>query len=367
MPFNILTLDQARANIRDHIAAKLHSGPMVPNSVARILADGNAGLAFLTFLYLQWLSLQLLPDKAEDVWLNRFANIWLIAPRKPPFYAVGSVLVSGIAGSIIPLGQQFISGSGGAGPAFGATAQTTIGAAPTVVPIVALPGSEGTQGNLAAGTVLGLLPFIPNVAGTATVISLYGGAAAESDDELRARVLLRIQQPPMGGDSEDYVQWALNVPGVTRAWTSPLEMGVGTVTLRFMMDDLRAANSGFPTTTDVAAVQAYIDSVRPVTVIDVYVVAPVPFPVNFTLKGLTTLNSSTMANVNTAVSAMLASVAAPASSRNGLPIPPTTIYAAWINQAVLSADGVDHFDLIMDDLVPPNNSSLAVLGSIVLE
>ena len=81
---------------------------------------------------------------------------------------------------------------------------------------------------------------------------LDGGTDEETDEELRARVLRRIRQPPMGGDAYDYVAWALAVPGVTRAWCSPLEMGIGTVTVRFMMDDLRADNDGFPIADDIA-------------------------------------------------------------------------------------------------------------------
>jgi uncharacterized phage protein gp47/JayE len=72
------------------------------------------------------------------------------------------------------------------------------------------------------------------------VVQLTGGTDQETDDELRLRVLTRIRQPPMGGDADDYVAWALAVPGVTRAWCSPLEMGIGTVTVRVMCDDLRA-------------------------------------------------------------------------------------------------------------------------------
>ena len=41
---------------------------------------------------------------------------------------------------------------------------------------------------------------------------------------------------PMG-DNDDYVAWATEVPGVTRAWCSPNGMGAGTVVVRFVRDD----------------------------------------------------------------------------------------------------------------------------------
>lgn len=339
---------------------------MVPNSVARVLADSNSGLAFLTLSYLQWLSDQILPDTAESTFLDRFANIWLRDPRKPPFYAVGTVSVTATSGAIIPLGQQFVSGGGTGGPVFAATAQVTIGASPCNIPIVAISPYSGVIGNLDPGTVLALSPSVQNISGAANVISLTGGAEQETDDELRVRVLLRIQEPPCGGDATDFVEWTLAVPGITRAWVSPLELGVGTVTVRAMADDLRASTGGFLLPSDVAAIQAYLNTVRPVTVIDTYVSACTPWPINFTLSNLNATDSGTLANIAASVSAMLKSVSAPASVLNGLPVPPVTIYSSWINQAVLEAAGVTHFDLVMQDAVPPSPSSLAMLGTITL-
>ena len=92
----------------------------------------------------------------------------------------------------------------------------------------------------------------------ATVIHLTGGTDTETDEQLRARILHRIQNPPMGGAAADYVAWALAVPGVTRAWAAP-EQGVGTITVRFLMDDLRADNDGWPEPDDIQAVADYID------------------------------------------------------------------------------------------------------------
>ena len=57
----------------------------------------------------------------------------------------------------------------------------------------------------------------------------------------------------MGGAQADYVTWALAVPGVTRAWAAS-EQGAGTITVRFLMDDLRADDDGWPTPADVQTV-----------------------------------------------------------------------------------------------------------------
>jgi hypothetical protein len=58
------------------------------------------------------------------------------------------------------------------------------------------------------------------------------------------------------------------------------------MTVRFMMDDLRASNGGFPLPADADTVKTYLDTVRPVTVKDLFVEPPIPFPVNVRIAWL---------------------------------------------------------------------------------
>ena len=160
-------------------------------------------------------------------------------------------------------------------------ADTAIATTPTPVQVRAL--QAGSASSLEAGLPLSLTAAVPGLNGTsATVVSLTGGADHETIDELRARVLARIQMPPMGGDADDYVAWAKAVAGVTRAWCAPNEMGPGTVTLRIMYDDLRATadplTDVLPTAADLAAVRAHLALVRPVPVRALGVCAPPPPP-----------------------------------------------------------------------------------------
>src|SRR5580704_11231798 len=102
MPWNTPTLAQTRQQNRNYVTGQI-GAPLIPNSNARILADGNAGLASMNFQYLGWLAKQLLPDTAEDEFLDRFAAIWLTNAdgtkgRKAATYASGSVTLTGIQG-----------------------------------------------------------------------------------------------------------------------------------------------------------------------------------------------------------------------------------------------------------------------------
>lgn len=346
MPWQTPSLEQVRSENRDVITARLHSGAMVPNSALRVLADANAGLAYLVLLYIDWLSKQLLPDTAETEWLDRQANIW-VGGRKAATHASGSADFTGTMGFLVAAGTLLTAKN----LTYQVTENIIIGATATRGGVMSI--DSGAASNLDSGTTLTLAVPVSDIDSSAVVVVMTGGTDAETDDELRARVLLRIRTPPMGGDADDYVQWALQVPGVTRAWSYPQEMGIGTMTLRFMCDDLRADNNGFPNGDDVAAVAAYLDGVRPVTVKDFFVEAPIPFSLTFTLNNIVPDSDSVRAEIEQHVKAMLKERA----------IPGGTIYTSWVSEAISQAS-VDHFDLVFDDTVMPGNGYLAVLDSI---
>src|SRR5262249_37171309 len=156
----------------------------------------------------------------------------------------------------------------------------------------------------------------------------------------------RIRQPPMGGDGDDYVQWAMAIPSVTRAWAAPREMGMGTVTVRVMLDALRADNNGLPTQDDLNVIKGYLDQKRPVAVRDFFVMAPVLEPIDF---GLTlTFDSVALRNqVATSVAEMIHEKAQPAHCVDGELVLGTTIKAAWVSEAINRV--TEDFILDMDD------------------
>ncbi|CAM5772022.1 hypothetical protein LMIY3S_03704 [Labrys miyagiensis] len=358
MTWTTPTIETLRQQGRDYVTAATGVGAVIPNSPMRVITDANSGMASLVMQYIDWLSRQLLPDTAESEWLVRQANIWLKRGRKQATYSSGEAAFTGTVGFPVPAGTPLTAGN----ILFETAEGITLGTGPTNAPIVAQVG--GASGNLDPGSTLSLAEAIPGVTGTATVVSLAGGVDAESDDELRIRVLDRIQQPPMGGDANDYVAWAMSVPGVTRAWCAPNEQGVGTVTLRFMMDDLRATTDGFPLDEDIATVQAYLDTVRPVTVRDLFIFGPVVTSIDVPIQNLYPDTTAIRAAIEANLKAMITDRAAPAYSLNGVAQPAQTIYAAWISDAILNAPGVESFDLDMPDQVMPGPGYMALLGTV---
>jgi uncharacterized phage protein gp47/JayE len=147
---------------------------------------------------------------------------------------------------------------------------------PTVVAVEA-----GAAGDASAGTPLFLLSPVAGVQSTGSAATaIDGGIDVETDPQLLSRLLKRIRQPPHGGAESDYELWALEVPGVTRVWVYPLQMGAGTVTVLFVCD---GETNIIPNPTKVAEVQAYINARCPVTA-EVFVAAPIADPLNMTVK-----------------------------------------------------------------------------------
>src|SRR5215831_10507371 len=214
MPWTTPALRTVREMVRNDVTAALSGAVLIANSVARVMSDAMAGLAHLVLRYIDWLSLQLLPDTAESEWMDRHGNIWLVnadgtTGRKVATYAQGEVVATGIEGFVVPAGTQLSI----LGVIYETTADITMGSAPTNVPARAL--TAGSIGNADSGTSVDFISPISGIDAQATVVEMTGGADTETDDQLRARVLFRIRNPPMGGSAADYIEWALSVPGVT--------------------------------------------------------------------------------------------------------------------------------------------------------
>jgi uncharacterized phage protein gp47/JayE len=369
MPWVTPTLEQLRSMNRSNVQAQLRSGPMIPNSVLRVMADSNAGLAYLVLLYINWLALQLMPDTAEEAYLDRFGNIWKPGGqgRKTATFATGVIQFTGLGSITMPAGSIMTGANDvttGVAINFVTATPTLIGVSATNVSITAItPGATG----LVIGSQLQLQTGISGINGTGAISAITDGIEQETDDELRARVLDRIQEPPVGGDAEDFVAWAKATPGVnvTRAWCSPLEMGIGTVTVRFMTDDLINNIVGFPTAASITSVTNYIDSVRPVAIKDRWVFAPIPEPISFSISNLTPDSVAIRNGIAASVALMLYNEAAPAHAINGVEQPATTIYASMVSDAIMSVSGVVSFTLGMTDHKMPNQACLAILGTIV--
>lgn len=290
---------------------------------------------------------QIFPSTSDTENLDRHASFWLSVPRNPATYATGFVVFSGVAGRTIEEGTRLIRADG---IEYEVTASGVFSAATLTLAIEA--AVAGQSGNADAGTTLLLSQPLDSVSSNAVVASggISGGADAESNESVNDRISSRVKNPPHGGADEDYKTWAREVPGVTRAWVYPKELGAGTVTVRFVRDD--DANI-IPDSTEVAAVQAYIDSKAPVTAV-VTVVAPVAAPLDFNIQ----LTPDTLA-VRTAVIAELTDLITRES------IPAGTLLISHIREAIsLAAGETNHVLISPTSDVTRSTGLMTIMGNV---
>lgn len=321
------TLAQIIERVRTDVLTRLSTDDVLRRSDAEVYARVIGAVTHGLYGFIDWLSNQLIYDTAEREYLERWASIWGIS-REAAAAATGSVTFTKQAGAVIPAGAllQALDGVQYVTTADATESSPTSAAAPVaaVVPAAA--------GNRAMGQTLTLVSPIAGVQPGALAAALVGGADEESDESLRASLLRRIQQPPQGGAADDYVTWALEVPGVTRAWVYPGELGVGTVVVRFVRDN---DVSPIPDSGEVAAVQAYIDARRPVTA-QVTVVAPVAVPLNFSISGLVPDTPTVRAAVEAELADLLLRTAQPGG----------TILLSHIRAAISAAAGESDYTLV---------------------
>ena len=127
--------------------------------------------------------------------------------------------------------------------------------------------SVGTSGNAGAETITVMTRAPEGVSGVLNPKAFTGGSGAETDEELRARVLDSFIRLPNGANAAFYELRALSHAGVEAAVVIPRMNGIGTVGV------VIAAPEGVPSEALLQQVQDDLDAVREIAV-DVTVLAP---------------------------------------------------------------------------------------------
>lgn len=349
---------------------------LLQKAVLRVLATATAGMSYEHYGYLDWIALQAVPWTATNEFLDGWANLKGVF-REDATATQGTVTFSDSGAEDVPEGWNVVRGDGAI---FVATATATpSGGSVTVVVQAAVAGSDG---NFDANTAFTLQDPISGILAASTASAqTVPGTDTELDESLRTRMLAAYAAPPQGGDRQDYIEWALAVPGVTRAWVAPNAGGAGSVTVYVMLDEAEAAFNGFPqgsngvaanetraaaATGDQLTVANAIFDEQPVTAL-VYVNAPAAQPVNFSVGDLGAYNTTEMqAAIAQALAGMFLQYAnvggsvVPETGAAWPAIPPSAWYAAL--QAI---PGLPQFEVTMPAApISPNAGSLFTVGTI---
>lgn len=256
-------------------SADLEGGSNLRRSDAAVLSRVHPAAVYGLYQYLAWQSRQLFYDTADEEALLRHGASRGV-PRKQPTFAEGWAMFQGQAGRQLLSGVRLDIGGVLYDVVEGVSFQTTTARA--LVRAV----DVGAQGNQAAGAALQLVSPVLGVQSDAVVDAggITGGADLEPLEDYRDRVGERFKNVPHGGAPDDYVRWAKEQPGVTRAWCRRRWVGPGTVAV-FVVND--AATPITPGDADLDRIKAAIELDRPVTA-ELGVLAPTLVPVVYQLS-----------------------------------------------------------------------------------
>jgi uncharacterized phage protein gp47/JayE len=358
MPFQRPTLTQLKAQAAADIATAVPGADaLLRFSNFGILGKILAALVNGLYGYLDWIAQQAVPFTATDpTYVQGWAalkNIFIKPAVAAGVAAPLTVRFSGANGTPLPNLWPLVRSDG--------VAYTVTGAGVVAMDAVTVPAAcnvAGSSGTVLVGQTISLATQIAGINSTGVVVTAgSAGADVETDAALRERMLQAYQNPPQGGDAADYVTWALDVPGVTRAWTVPLEGGPGTVTVYFMMDVAEAAFAGFPqgtsgvatnetraapATGDQLAVANAVYPRRPVTAL-VTAKAPGQNTIALTINGLAGAGAALQAAVAATITGVLMTLGAPGGAVDGQGAAIGPVDMSYIQAAIGAVAGTAGF------------------------
>jgi len=281
--FSVPTLQAIIARIKGDFRAALGVDPQQA-TIEYALTRAEAGQSKGQYAYGTYIKDQGFPDRADAEHFWRWAAIWGVYQQAPAPWR-GLYEFSGASGVTIPAGTEL---SRADGQLYVTSAAVTLedvsafGSFTGSVEIAAKLGYEGTLANCDDGQPLTLSTPIATVDSEGFVLSTsVDGSDVESQADALTRLLGVIQKTASGGGPGDYVAWAREVPGVTRAWEQAL--GAGQVSVTFVRDGDGTGAAILPDPGEIADVQAHVQSKAPVTVI-VTVPAITALIVNFVMS-----------------------------------------------------------------------------------
>jgi uncharacterized phage protein gp47/JayE len=353
------TNDILSANITDNAGNTITS--LLTKSVLRVLALVTAGFAYLHFGFIAWIAKQATPFTATDEYLAAWMGLKGVT-RKEASAATGTMQFP----ATVSLPANTLINRNSDGSQYQSVGTTSVSGGNVTPNVVALV--EGSAGTINPGDPVAIATPIAGITSAGVCISsTQPGQDQELDPSLRARGLAVYAAPPQGGSATDYVNWALALPAVTRAWplsnynaiTSTNTNGV--VSVLFMEDVAEAAFGGLPqgtngcstsetrntggsgsyplATGDQLAVANAIQPLKPVTSLTL-ACAPTANSINFTLSQLIPNTTPILDGAKAALQQMMTLVGTPGGTLRPDGNPGGELYESDWNAALDSVDGM---------------------------
>lgn len=357
MPLERPTLDTLVTRVTGDIVGRDKGRGFLKRAAETIFGHVIAGVAHGVYGAIEYEGDQLFPTRSELDGLKRW-GVPLELPQLGGARASGGrVRLTGTPGKKVDEGTHYLTPSGAV---IVTRATVTIAGGGTVdVDVQAL--LPGTDGNLEAGETIAAETSIDGVDDEAELlVPLTGGTPIEDTENYRGRILGELRKPKRRGGRGDYRAWALELEGVTRAWEWAHRAGVGTVAVAWVYD---GRPNIMPTPSDVVAMQAHLDSKRPLDMRAVYAIPPVPRPVNLTIA-LTPPSATVADQVQAQLAALFRETelgGAPDSANAG------ALAQSVIDEAISAAPGETSHVITALSPLTPGAWELLTLGTVTTD
>ncbi len=214
--------------------------------------------------------------------VGAFLDGWLATfklTRKAASSSTGPVGGTGVPGATLPAGTLLQTALG---QQFKVQADVVVsgGGTFTAALIATVPGAGALVTNTTALTLVSAVAGIDSA--TTASADFVPGTDTEKDDEAVYRLQQRLSFQPMGGAPSDYARWALEVPGITRAWGVRNPAGPTSAGVIIMADG--NAPYGLPTTGQRDQVYSYIADPTRGPPDELFAIIPTAEPLNPTLS-----------------------------------------------------------------------------------
>ncbi len=292
MPFNKPTLKELIKVIESDLYSRF-SNDTKPSmySIIKVIAAVLSGLSYMIYCTIEWAIRQIFPDKAEEEYFSKWAYLFNVQ-RKKPEYSRGTAIFKGTKGAKVPLYTKIQTNNGFI---FQTIKEGIIVESQIEIDIYAM--KPGASGNLKEYTFLSLVNPIVDIDGQVQVgvNGTYNGTDLEDFESWRRRFFLRLRNPPSAGNENDYINWALEIAGVTRAWCYPCFPNKGIVGLTCVKDnDINI----FPNREEIETYRKYILSKMPITAeLNLFTLLPLKIDFEIQLRNNNDVNKAKITNI----------------------------------------------------------------------
>jgi len=375
MAFTRPTLSTIIDRIKADIKSGLQLSAILRRSFEEIISKALGGASHTLHGHIEYaIENKFFPDTGDDATVLRWSTLYNV-PRVDATFAKLVIDIVFTGNGTVPINTIFKRSDGFQYKLESEVSSLVAGTVQGTIIASLNPQNDSTaagiDGNMNVGESVGLLSPISNVNSSALVSSISVQAEnQESIDDLQVRVLNRIQNPPAGGTVADYITFALEVAGITRAWVLPGSQanrrGECTVDVTFV-EDGNAPGSIIPNAAKVQEVQDNLSLKAPVPA-DALAFAPIEKQINPTISikpNTTAVQAAVQAELEDLIfreAQVRDAYAGVGSTFDGI------IALSKINEAISIADGEDDHVLVSPTSDPqPLEGGLLTLGTITFQ